>query len=73
VVLAPAPEHARLAKPAIAAGKDVYSEWPLSTKPPEELLALDEAKGVKHIVGLQRRFGPSARYARDLVAQGYIL
>ncbi len=28
-VVAPAPEHARLAKAAITAGKDVYSEWPL--------------------------------------------
>ena len=41
VILAPAPEHARLAKAAIAAGKDVYSEWPLTTKTSdsEELLA----------------------------------
>lgn len=74
VILAPAPEHARLAKIAIAAGKDVYSEWPLttSTADSEELLALAEAKGVRHIVGLQRRHGPSARYLRDLVKQGYV-
>ena len=74
VILAPAPEHARLVKAAIAAGKDVYSEWPLSTKTSdsEELLALAEAKGVRHIVGLQRRLGPSARYTRDLVKQGYV-
>ena len=31
-----------------------------------------EAKGVKHIVGLQRRHGPSARYTRDLMKQGYV-
>lgn len=74
VILAPAPEHARLAKAAIAAGKDVYSEWPLTTttSDSEELLALAEAKGVRHIVGLQRRMGPSARYTRDLVKQGYV-
>jgi predicted dehydrogenase len=74
VILAPAPEHARLSKAAIAAGKDVYSEWPLTTKTSdsEELLALAEAKGVRHIVGLQRRLGPSARYTRDLVKQGYV-
>ncbi len=73
-VVTPAPEHARLAKAVIAAGKDVYSEWPLttSTAESEELLALAEAKGVKHIVGLQRRMGPSARYTRDLVKQGYV-
>jgi predicted dehydrogenase len=33
---------------------------------------LAEAKEVRHIVGLQRRHGPSARYLRDLVAQGYL-
>jgi len=54
----------RIAKAAIAAGKDVYSEWPLTTKTSdsEELLALAEVQGVRHIVGLQRRLGPSARY-----------
>jgi predicted dehydrogenase len=74
VILVPAPEHARLVKAAIAAGKDIYSEWPLTTKTSdsEELLALAEAKGVRHIVGLQRRLGPSARYTRDLVKQGYV-
>jgi predicted dehydrogenase len=35
-------------------------------------LALAEAKGVRHVVGLQRRFAPSARYVRDLVEQGYV-
>ncbi len=41
-VVAPAPEHARLVKQAIAAGKDVYCEWPLttSTADSEELLSL---------------------------------
>lgn len=73
-VVAPAPEHARLVKQIIAAGKDVYCEWPLSTntKDSEDLFALAEAKGVRHIVGLQRRMGPSARYTRDLVKQGYV-
>jgi predicted dehydrogenase len=72
-VLTPGPEHARLARAVITGGKDVYSEWPLSTSTAEseELLALADAKGVRHIVGLQRRHGPSARYLRDLVAQGY--
>ena len=74
VVLAPGPEHARLTRAAIEGGKDVYSEWPLttSTAESEELLALAEAKGVRHVVGLQRRFAPSARYVRDLVEQGYV-
>lgn len=74
VILAPGPEHARLTRAAIAGGKEVYSEWPLttSTAESEELLALAEANGVRHVVGLQRRFAPSARYVRDLVQQGYV-
>ncbi len=73
-VVYPAPEHARLVKATIAAGKDVYSEWPLTTgtADSEELLSLAEAKGVRHVIGLQRRMGPSARYTRDLVKRGYV-
>jgi predicted dehydrogenase len=74
VVLAPSPEHGRLTKAVIAAGKDVYTEWPLSTSTAEskEILAQATAKGVRHVVGLQRRCSPSARYMRDLVKQGYV-
>ncbi|MFF3493240.1 Gfo/Idh/MocA family protein [Streptomyces sp. NPDC002795] len=73
-VVTPSPGHAPLVRAAIEAGKDVYSEWPLtlSTADSEELLALAEAKGVRHIVGLQRRLGPANRYARDLLARGYV-
>lgn len=71
VVLAPTPEHGRLAKAVIEAGKDVYSEWPLSTTTAEsqEILTLAREKRVKHIVGLQRRFSPSSRYWHDLIKQ----
>ncbi|MEO2228652.1 Gfo/Idh/MocA family oxidoreductase [Escherichia coli] len=74
VVLAPTPEHGRQAKAVIEAGKDVYSEWPLSTTTAEseEILTLVREKGVKHVVGLQRRFSPSSRYWHDLVKQGYV-
>lgn len=73
-VLTPALDHARLARRVIAAGKDVYSEWPLSTTTAEshELLALAETKGVRHVVGLQCRFGPSSRYLQDLIKKGYV-
>jgi predicted dehydrogenase len=73
-VLAPGPEHYRLTKAAIAAGKDVYCEWPLSTRTDlsEELMALANENHVRHVVGLQRRFGPSARYLQDLIRQGYV-
>ncbi|MER5668634.1 Gfo/Idh/MocA family protein [Streptomyces mirabilis] len=74
-VLTPTSQRVPLVKAAIEAGKDVYSEWPLTTRTSaasEELLALTEAKGVRHVAGLQRRQGPAARYVRDLVAQGYV-
>jgi predicted dehydrogenase len=44
VIPTPGPEHAPMVRAAIAGGKDVYSEWPLttSTAESEELLALAE-------------------------------
>jgi predicted dehydrogenase len=74
VVLPPAPQHAALVRAAIAAGKDVYCEWPLTTTvaDTEDLLDRAEKAGVRHAVGLQRRMGPSARYLRDLLAKGYV-
>jgi predicted dehydrogenase len=74
IVLPPAPQHAEVVKAAIAAGKDVYSEWPLttSTADSEELLKLAKAAGVRHVIGLQRRLGPSAQYLRDLVDSKYV-
>lgn len=74
VVLPPAPQHASFVRAAVAAGKDVYCEWPLTPTiaDTEDLLARAEAAGVRHVVGLQRRLGSSARYVRDLLAQGYV-
>src|SRR5277367_2646621 len=73
VVLPPAPYHADLVREAIAAGKDVYCEWPLTTTiaDTEDLLCQAETAKVRHIVGLQRRMGPSARFVRDLLKEGY--
>ena len=74
IVLPPAPEHAALSRLAIEAGKDVYCEWPLTTTTAEStnLLAMANTAKVRHAVGLQRRMGTSARYVRDLIAQGYL-
>ena len=61
-----------MVKRAIAAGKDVYAEWPLatSTVTAGELLSLAEEKGVRHIVAMQRRFSPeiSAEFVGGKVA-----
>ncbi|MFE6489664.1 hypothetical protein ACFVGN_42965 [Streptomyces sp. NPDC057757] len=61
-------------KAAIVVGKDVHGHRPLPnrTADSEELLALAEAKGVRHVAGLQRCMEPGSRYARDLVKHGYV-
>ena len=74
LVLTPAPQHEEGIRAAIAAHKDVYSEWPLT---PSEAISLeltqraDEA-GVRHIVGLQRRLAPIYRYTKALMAERFI-
>ncbi|SDQ29717.1 Gfo/Idh/MocA family protein [Thermostaphylospora chromogena] len=58
----------------IDAGKHVYCEWPLAINGAEaaRLRDLADAKGVRHIVGLQNRHHPAVRLARELVAAGEI-
>jgi predicted dehydrogenase len=65
---------AALVHAAIAAGKDVYCEWPLA-------LSADEAAELEHaaraadsrtFVGLQGRFSPGVAYVRDEVRAGAI-
>ena len=74
LVLSTAPQHEEHARAAIAAGKHVYSEWPLTTSTARSvaLVELADQAGLRHIVGLQRRLAPVYRYAHDLIAQGYI-
>jgi predicted dehydrogenase len=64
----------RSACDAIAAGKDVYSEWPLTPRAAltQELIVLADKAGARHLAGLQRRLGADYRYVRDLVRDGYI-
>ena len=74
LVLNTAPQHAATVRKAIAAGKDVYCEWPLTvdSATAAELVDLANAAGVRIVVGLQRRLAPHNRYVRDLIAQGYV-
>src|SRR5471030_407083 len=74
VVLTPAPQHEEGIRAAIAAGKDVYCEWPLtpSKQTSQELMDLANQAGVRHIVGLQRRLAPGYRYVRYLIRDGHI-
>jgi predicted dehydrogenase len=74
VVLTTAPQHEVAVRAAIAAGKQVYCEWPLTVKESiaKELLGRAKNAGVRHVVGLQRRLAPHNRYLRDLIAEGFV-
>jgi predicted dehydrogenase len=66
--------HHAIASAALDAGKMVYCEWPLGVDLEEaaDLAARAEAAGVRTVIGLQARFAPAVRHARDLVADGYV-
>jgi predicted dehydrogenase len=74
LVLNTAPQHAETVRKVIAAGKDVYCEWPLTvnTETALELAALARAAGIRNVVGLQRRLAPHNRYLKDLIDAGFI-
>ncbi|MER6074890.1 Gfo/Idh/MocA family oxidoreductase [Streptomyces sp. NPDC001817] len=74
VVTVKVPHHLELIRPALEAGKMVFSEWPLGADlaQAEELADLAHRRGVLTAVGLQARSAPPLRYLRDLVADGYV-
>ncbi|MFE0462857.1 Gfo/Idh/MocA family protein [Kitasatospora sp. NPDC058965] len=74
VVTVKVPAHLELVQAAVAAGKHVYCEWPLSrtTEEAARLAAAAEAAGVHHALGLQARYAPAVLRARALVADGYL-
>jgi predicted dehydrogenase len=74
VVSVTVPYHLELVSAAIAAGKSVYSEWPLGNGLDEAIRMADLARGkpLSTSVGLQARFLPVLRYVRDLIAEGHI-
>lgn len=74
VVTVKVPHHHEIVSAAIDSGKMVFCEWPLGNGLAEglDLAARAEAAGVRTVVGLQARFSPALRHARDLLAEGYI-
>ena len=68
------PEHRDLVLAAIAAGKHVYSEWPLGRGGVEsgEIARAAQATGAKHAIGLQLRGSPAVRAAQERLAAGTI-
>jgi predicted dehydrogenase len=68
------PEHDRLVRAALSAGKHVYCEWPLGvdTAEAENLTKLAEQRGVRHMVGLQARVSPPIVHMKRLIEDGAI-
>lgn len=68
------PDHHDLVLAALAAGKNVYSEWPLGRDiaETEEMEAAARKAGVHVAIGLQLRGSPVVRRARELIASGAI-
>jgi predicted dehydrogenase len=72
-VVVKAPSHHEVVMAALAAGKNVYCEWPLGANlaEAEAMAAQARATGVKALIGLQARCDPALRYLRELIANGY--
>ena len=66
------PEHDRLIRAALAAGKHVFSEWPLGVDLGQAIALADlaRASGVQHVVGLQGYRAPGALFVRELIENG---
>lgn len=66
--------HYDTIKPSVAAGKDVYVEWPLAQDATHarELAALAEEKGGRTVVGLQGRLAPPVLKVREIITSGRI-
>jgi predicted dehydrogenase len=72
VVAVKAPDHFELVRQALLCGKPVYCEWPFG-RTVDEARLLDDLARVRNVataVGLQGRFSPWLRQARDVVAAG---
>ena len=68
------PSHYETTMAALAAGKHVYTEWPLgrTTSEAQEMSNLARSKGLRNMVGLQSRANPTILYAKDLVESGFV-
>lgn len=68
------PHHLEIVRKAIAAGKNVYCEWPIGNGLAEarEMTALAQEKGVLAVAGTQARVSPGFLYLRDLIDSGFV-
>lgn len=68
------PLHYPLVMAGLRAGKAVFCEWPLGANvaEAEEMANFARERGIPTMVGLQGRSDATLRYARDLIADGYV-
>jgi predicted dehydrogenase len=71
-VMIKVPDHYGMIAPALKAGKDVFTEWPIgrNVQEAEELTALAQKAGVRTMVGLQGRQDLAVRKAKEMVENG---
>jgi predicted dehydrogenase len=69
-----APLHRELVSAALAAGKDVYCEWPLGRDLDDAraMAALAAEQRVRTVVGLQARQAPVIEFVQELLSEGYV-
>jgi len=74
VVSVKVPIHYELVMAALAAGKEVFCEWPLGANlaEAESMAGLARERSLRTMVGLQARSDPTLLYARELIEQGHI-
>lgn len=74
VVAVNVPKHREAVEAALNTGKIVFCEWPLTIGLDAAESIVDQArrKRVRTVIGLQARFSPAIKRARELVRDGYI-
>ncbi|KAK3332919.1 hypothetical protein B0T19DRAFT_113369 [Cercophora scortea] len=67
-------KHAETIRPSLAAGKSVYSEWPLAQDAAHarDLAGVARESGARTVVGLQGRVAPLTQKVKELVLSGRI-
>ncbi|MFC6198342.1 Gfo/Idh/MocA family protein [Ponticaulis profundi] len=68
------PQHIKVVRAALNAGKHVYCEAPLGNglAEAEEMADLARSKDLVAVVGLQARVSPPVLYMRKLIAEGFV-
>lgn len=74
IVAVKVPHHRAMVLAALEAGLHVFCEWPLglSAAEAEEMAMAADARGLRHMVGLQSHAHPVLARAREMIAAGAI-